>query len=94
MDELEKYRKQVDRVDALIMKALSERTRICVAIGEVKKKRGIPVRDISREKEVYKSVKEKSVKFGLDPVQVEAVYREIVNMCSAVQERKAPATES
>jgi chorismate mutase len=48
--------------------------------------RGMPVRDVSRENEVYNSVKEKSVEFGLDPLQVEAVFREIVNMCSAVQE--------
>ena len=86
MDELEQYRKQVDRVDALILKALAERAKICVAIGKVKKKRGMAIRDVSRENDVYKSVKEKSVEFGLDPVQVEAVFREIVNMCSAVQE--------
>jgi chorismate mutase len=86
MDELEQYRKQVDQIDELILKALNERAKICVAIGEVKKKRGMAVRDVSRENEVYKSVKEKSVEFGLDPLQVEAVYREIVNMCSAVQE--------
>jgi chorismate mutase len=86
MDELEQYRKQVNQVDELILKALAERAKICRAIGLVKKKRGMPVRDGSRENEVYKSVKEKSVEFGLDPLQVEAVFREIVNMCSAVQE--------
>jgi chorismate mutase len=86
MDELEQYRKQVDRVDALILKALAERAKICVVIGKVKKKRGMSIRDVSRENDVYKSVKEKSVEFGLNPVQVEAVFREIVNMCSAVQE--------
>ena len=86
MDKLEQYRKQVDRVDELILKALAERAKICVAIGEVKKKRGVAIRDVSRENDVYKSVKIKSVEFGLDPLQVEAVYREIVNMCSAVQE--------
>jgi chorismate mutase len=86
MDELEQYRKQVDRVDELILKALAERAKICIAIGKVKRKRGMVVRDISRENEVYKSIKEKSAEFGLDPLQVEAVYREIVNMCSAVQE--------
>ena len=86
MDELGQYRKQVDQIDELILKALAERVKMCRAIGLVKKKRGMPVRDVSRENEVYKSVKEKSVEFGLDPLQVEAVFREIVNMCSAVQE--------
>ena len=67
--------------------ALCERVKICKAIGDAKKKQGIPVHDISRENEVYKRIKEKAAAiFKLDPVQIEAVYREIVNMCSAVQE--------
>ena len=56
------------------------------AIGLVKKKKGMPIRDVSRENEVFKRVKQKAVEFHLDPLQVEAIYREIVNMCSAVQE--------
>ncbi len=86
MDELERYRRKVDEVDDLILNALTERIKICMAIGLVKKKRGRSVRDISREEEVYKRVKEKSIELGLDSLKVEAVYREIVNMCSAVQE--------
>ncbi len=86
LDELERYRKRVDEVDELILKALTERVKICMAIGLVKKKRGMEVKDASREKDVYKKVKEKSAELCLDPQKVEAVYREIVNMCSAVQE--------
>lgn len=86
MDELERYRRKVDEVDDLILKALTERVKLCIAIGVVKKKHGSRVRDVSREREVYKRVKEKSYELGLDPLKVEAVYREIVNMCSAVQE--------
>jgi chorismate mutase len=86
MGELERYRKKVDEVDDLILKALTERVKICMAIGLVKKKRGMQVKDASRENEVYKRVKERSAELGLDTQQVEAVYREIVNMCSAVQE--------
>ena len=85
MDELELYRKQVDQVDDLILKVLHERVKICMEIGLAKKKKGLPVKDVSRENEVYKRVKEKSVELGLDSSQVEAVYHEIVNMCSVVQ---------
>mgnify|MGYP001476281327 CR=1 FL=1 len=85
MDELAKLRKRVDEVDDQILKALSERAKICKDIGDVKKQQGLAVRDASRESEVYR-IKKKSAKFALDPAQVEAVYREIVNMCSAVQE--------
>ena len=86
MSEIQQLRKQVDEVDEQILNALGERAKICRAIGLVKKKEGMQIRDISRENEIYKRVIEKAVEFHLDPLQVEAVYREIVNMCSAVQE--------
>jgi chorismate mutase len=85
MAELEKLRRSVDEVDDQILEALSERVKICRVIGDLKKKQGLVVRDSSRENEVYKRVREKSVNFSLDPAEIEAIYREIVNMCSAVQ---------
>jgi 3-deoxy-7-phosphoheptulonate synthase/chorismate mutase len=86
MDEIQQLRKKVDEVDEQILNALSERAKICRTIGLVKKKKGMKIRDTPRENEVYNLVKQKAVQFHLDPLQVEAVYREIVNMCSAVQE--------
>ena len=86
MSEIQKFRKQIDQIDDQILNALGERVKICRAIGAAKKKRGLAVKDTSRENEVFRRLKEKSVKFGLDSGQVEAVYREIVNMCSSVQE--------
>jgi chorismate mutase len=85
MVDIQELRKRVDEVDEQILNALSERAKICKAIGLAKKKQGMQIRDASRENELYKRVKEKAVQFHLDPLQVEAVYREIVNMCSAVQ---------
>ena len=85
-DELERYRDRVDEIDDAMVKALTERIKICMAIGLVKKKRGLPVKNTAREKEVYIKIKQKATECGLDPQQVEAVFHEIVNMCSAVQE--------
>lgn len=86
MDEIEQLRKKVDEIDEQIISALCERAKTCKFIGLIKKKQGKPVRDVTRENEVFNLVKEKAVQFHLNPTQVEAVYREIVNMCSAVQE--------
>lgn len=86
MTEIPTQRKKIDAIDDQILLALCERVRICKAIGDAKKKQGMPVRDLSRESEVFKRIKVKSAQIGLKPGQVEAVYREIVNMCSAVQE--------
>jgi chorismate mutase len=86
MDEVQQLRKKVDEVDERILNGLGERAKICKTIGLFKKKKGMQIRDVDREDEIYKRVKQKAVQFHLDPLQVEAVFREIVNMCSAVQE--------
>jgi chorismate mutase len=86
MDEIQQLRKKVDEIDEQIIIALCERTKTCKAIGLIKKTQGKPVKDVNRENDVFKRVKEKAVQFHLNPTQVEAVYREIVNMCSAIQE--------
>jgi monofunctional chorismate mutase len=86
MAEIQQYRKKIDEIDDQILLALFERVKICKAIGDSKKKQGLPIRDLSREDKVIKRIKEKSAEIGLGAGQIEAVYREIVNMCSAVQE--------
>jgi chorismate mutase len=88
MADLKQLRKRVDEVDDQILNALSERVKVCKSIGEAKKAQGIPIKDSDREKEVYRNARQKAGNLALDPTQVEAVYREIVNMCSSVQEKK------
>jgi chorismate mutase len=86
MAELKRLRGKIDEVDGQILRLLGERAKICEEIGSAKKAQRLPIKDTARESEVYKRVREQAEKFGLNPVQVEAVYREIVNMCSSVQE--------
>ena len=86
MDDLKQLRKKVDSVDEQLLQLLSQRVQICRSIGSTKKAQGLPVQDARREQEVYQQVKAKASQLGLNPAQIEAVYREIVNMCSAVQE--------
>jgi chorismate mutase len=88
MVDLNQLRKKVDSVDEQIMQALSERVKICKAIGDAKNKQKMPVKDADREKEVYQLARKRAAELSLDPNQAEAVYHEIVNMCSAVQEVK------
>jgi len=88
MADIKQLRKRIDDVDNQILNALGERVRICKAIGSAKKAQGIPIKDSDREREVYKNARHKAAKLSLDPAQVEAVYHEIVNMCSSVQEAK------
>jgi chorismate mutase / prephenate dehydratase len=84
--ELKDLRRKVDALDDQILQLLSERAKVCRSIGNAKKQQGTPIRDAERETEVYRRVKAKAASLGLDSIQVEQVYREIVNMCSSVQE--------
>jgi chorismate mutase/prephenate dehydratase len=86
MANIKELRREIDELDEQILRFLADRVKVCEAIGSAKKTRGLPVRDLEREKEIYKRVREQAANLGLNPIQVETVYHEIVNMCSAVQE--------
>jgi len=88
MQEIKQLRQRIDEVDEQILQSLSERAEICRAIGLVKEKHGIPIQDFPRENTVYAHIREKASELGLDPANIEAIYRQIVNMCSAVQDSK------
>ena len=86
MENIRQLRKRIDEVDEEILRSLGKRMEICRSIGLVKKKHGIPTQDFPRENDVYAHIKGKAANLGLDPTQVEAIYRQIVNMCSVIQE--------
>ena len=86
MDDIKQLRKRIDEVDEQILLSLSRRTELCKSIGSVKKKQGIPIKDLPRERNVYTHIKEKATNLGLDSTEVEAIYRQIVKMCTSVQD--------
>ena len=88
MENIKRLRKKVDEVDEQILRSLSQRAEMCRSIGLVKKKHRIPIQDFLRENDVYAHIRERATELGLDPSHTEAIYRQIVNMCSAVQELK------
>ena len=88
MEDIQKLRKRIDEIDEQILRLLGERAEICRSIGLLKKEQGMPITDASRENEVYAKIRVKATDFSLDSNEAEAVYRQIVNMCSSVQESK------
>jgi chorismate mutase len=86
MQEINQLRKRIDEVDEQILQSLNERAEICRSIGLVKEKNGLPIQDFPRENTVYENIRKKATELGLNPAHVEAIYRQIVSMCSAVQD--------
>jgi chorismate mutase len=89
VQEIKQLRNKIDEVDEQILQSLSERAEICRSIGLVKEKHDIPIQDYPRENDVYAHIREKAAELSLDPYHVEAIYHQIVNMCSAVQGSKS-----
>ena len=94
MENIKQLRKRVDEVDEQILESLSQRVEICRSIGLVKEKNEIPIQDFPRENNVYAHIRGRAVALGLDPSHVEAIYRQIVNMCIAVQDLKNVRNEN
>ncbi|MEM2099594.1 MAG: chorismate mutase [Candidatus Bathyarchaeia archaeon] len=86
MESIIQLRKRIDAIDEQILQLLSERVDVCRLIGALKRRQNMPVKDVPRENDVYSRIKRKAAELGLDAEQVEVIYRQIVNMCSLVQE--------
>lgn len=86
MEKITALRQKIDEVDEKILLLLKERIEISKKIGRIKRKQGIPVKDLGREEEKYNQVKEKALKLGLNPEDVMNIYRKIIDMSIHVQE--------
>jgi chorismate mutase len=84
-EEVETLRKEINRLNAEIVKKLSERVEIALKIGEVKKKHGRTIVDKDREARVYEQVRELASEHNIDPESVERVYREIIRLCTEAE---------
>jgi len=85
MDRAEKIREKIDIVDKRIIDALAERVLLTREIGEYKKKRGLPVIDVTRENAVLQRIGDEAARRSLPRELVDAVYREIVRLSRNVQ---------
>lgn len=52
--EIENHRKQIDAIDRQLVELFNKRAEHAIAIGKMKKKRGIPVYDPVRENEIFR----------------------------------------
>jgi chorismate mutase len=86
MSDLKELRQEINEIDEQIIRLIADRIKVCQKIGSEKKAKGLAIKDAKREKEVFAKIRQQATKFGLNPVQVEQIYHEIVNMCSSVQE--------
>lgn len=85
MEQISQLRDKIDDIDNQILVLLQQRVEICKEIGFLKKKLNIAIQDNAREAYVYNQVRNKANDLGLDSEQIDSIFHQIVNMCSAVQ---------
>jgi chorismate mutase len=83
-------REEIDRLNREIVRLLTRRVDVALRIGEVKTRHGRPVVDRSREALVYERVRGLADGVGLDRDGVERVFREIIALCTRVQQVERP----
>jgi chorismate mutase len=85
MEKIKKERRELDRIDDQILNLLRKRVNVCRSIGAIKRLNRIPVLDALREEALRKRIRAESVELDLDSEQVDAIYREIIALCTHVQ---------
>ena len=85
MEQISQLRDKIDDIDNQILVLLQQRVEICKTIGFLKKKLNMSIQDSSREDYVYNQLKLKAKDLGLDSEEINSIYHQIINMCSAVQ---------
>ena len=82
---LDNFRKQIDEMDARIVKLIGERIQITRNIGKEKMETGRSIEDKSREKVVLERVKNLARLENLNPDEVEKIYQRIILASKEVQ---------
>lgn len=86
-EELIKLRNHIDGLDDQILTLLEKRVTLAKRIALVKTKRGIPIRDEQREKELLERVASQAESLGLNPELTRRIFREIIELAVDVQRR-------
>lgn len=86
LPDLETLRISIERIDTEILDALRRRMDLADDIARTKLAAAAPLRDPRREDLVLRKVREAATRYGLDPHEIERIYRLIMDMSVARQQ--------
>src|SRR5262249_1710070 len=84
--ELERLRERIEECDARILDSMKERLDLAAQVAMVKLDRALPFRDGTREDQVLARLRRIAGERGLDPHEIERLYRIILEMSIARQQ--------
>lgn len=83
--DLERLREQIEDADRRVLDLLKERLDLAGAVASVKLKQALPFRDTAQEDRVLEHLRRMAGERGLDPHEIERLYRIILEMSVARQ---------
>jgi chorismate mutase len=87
MPTLDDLRRDIDRVDEVIVRLLNERARVVCEIGRLKKEQGIQVYQPDREKQVLAHVRGIAVEGPRGPEAIARLFERIIDEARTLERR-------
>jgi len=85
--EVDELRRQIMDATLDVLKAIRRRVELVERLGEVKRRMGVPLRDLDVEKTVVLRVREEAERMGLDPEFCGKIAEMLIEYSVKVQER-------
>jgi chorismate mutase-like protein len=87
MATLDELRRDIDRVDEVLVRLLNERARCVCEIGRLKKDAGIEIYQPDREKDVLRHVREVASEGPLGPEAIGRLFERIIDEARRLERR-------
>jgi chorismate mutase len=87
MPSLEDLRKDIDRVDEVLVRLLNERARCACEIGRIKKEQKVEIYQPEREKQVLEHVKSVAAEGPLEPEAIARLFERIMDEARRLERR-------
>jgi len=93
MSTLDDLRKNIDRVDEVLVRLLNERARCACEIGRLKKELGVEIYQPDREKQVLDHVRGVAAEGPLGPDAIARLFERIIDEARRLERRVAQNEE-
>jgi chorismate mutase-like protein len=87
MPTLDDLRRDIDRVDEVLVRLLNERARCACEVGKLKKTLGIDIYQPEREKQVIEHVRNVAVEGPLGPDAIARLFERIIDEARSLERR-------
>ena len=84
---LDDLRKDIDRVDEVLVRLLNERARCACEIGRIKKEQKVEIYQPEREKQVLEHVKSVAAEGPLEPEAIARLFERIMDEARRLERR-------